>query len=358
MVWPVRPGTWPNAGREAGRAFARIAMLIAKSERVWFLASPEDAKSARAVIEEVRAKVCEERSWQAEELHPVTVLEIPTDDSWARDIGPTVVVNDKGDRIGIDWCFNAWGGTYDGLYPDWRADDAAASAFCEAIGLPRYDMHPFVLEGGAIHADGEGTILVTEACLLSKGRNPELGREEIERVLCDALGGGKVLWLPHGIYEDETDEHVDNICAFIRPGEVVLATCEDPADPQYAMSQADLAYLRNETDARGRKLIVHELPVPKRPVLADPAKVADMQFFDDERGRSEGERLAASYVNFYIANGGIVMPVFGDVNDERAVRTLQALFPDRAVYPLDAEDIIIGGGNIHCITQQIPRSGQ
>ena len=205
--------------------------------------------------------------------------------------------------------------------------------------------------------DGEGTCRVTESCLLSKGRNPDLSKEEIEQILKEYLNVEKVLWLPCGIYQDETNEHVDNICAFVKPGEVVLAWTDDTEDVPYPMSKACLDYLASETDARGRKIRVHKLMLPK-PVLITKEECEGLDACWDEPTRTPGERLAASYVNFYIANRHIVMPGFGDPADEPAKQLLSELFPDREVIQIYARDILIGGGNIHCITQQIPKGGK
>ena len=195
--------------------------------------------------------------------------------------------------------------------------------------------------------------MVTECCLLSQGRNPGLSREEIEERLRKYLNVSVVLWLPWGIYNDETNGHVDNICAFTAPGEVVLAWTEDREDVQYAMSKACLDYLEQAVDARGRKLKVHKLPLPK-PVTITEEECGGLDACWDQPTRTPGERLAASYVNFYIANKSIVMPGFGDHADQEAKAVLQRLFPDREVVQIYTRDILIGGGNIHCITQQIP----
>src|SRR5699024_10441251 len=207
--------------------------------------------------------------------------------------------------------------------------------------------------GGSIHVDGEGTALVTEACLLSAGRNPDLSKAEIERTLCEYLGVSRVIWLPRGIYNDETNEHVDNVCAFVAPGEVVLAWTDDESDPQYALSRASLDALEAATDAKGRKIKVHKLPLPQ-PVTITAEECEGLDLCDGEPTRTPGERLAASYVNFYIANKNVVMPGFGDAMDKLARETLQELFPDRRVIQIYARDILIGGGTIHCITQQVP----
>jgi agmatine deiminase len=338
MIWPVRPGSWPYGGRDAKPAFVEIMREILRGERLWLLADSEHLA-------------------EAERMAPpgTEILPIPTDDAWARDVGPTFVLDDQGRPLGIDWAFNAWGGEEDGLYADWAQDDLAASAFCRAAGFPCEDAHPFVLEGGSIHSDGEGTILTTEACLLSAGRNPGLSKQEIERELLRRLGADKVIWLPRGIYRDETNEHVDNVCAFTAPGEAVLAWTDDPDDPQYALSRADLEVLERERDARGRKLRVRLLPIPSRPVTVREEDLAGYEFAPGEDVREAGERLAASYVNFYIANGSVLVPQFGDPNDAKALEILGGCFPGRRICPIPARAILLGGGNIHCITQQIPR---
>lgn len=243
----------------------------------------------------------------------------------------------------------------DGLYFPWEKDYHAARKCCDLFQMDCYDARDFVLEGGSVHSDGEGTILTTEACLLSAGRNPQMSKAEIEQKLLEMLGAEKVIWLPSGIYQDETNEHVDNICAFTKPGEVVLAWTDDPQDPQYELSAACLRVLEQETDAKGRPIRVHKLPIPSRPVCMTAKECAGIGLWDGQPTRTLGERLAASYVNFYVANGGILLPQFGDPMDVVAQKTLQTLFPTREIVPIAAREILIGGGNIHCITQQIPK---
>lgn len=339
MIWPVRPGSWPHGAKEAQETFAAIARSIAESETVWMLAAPGYAEKVREIFSEDPG---------------IQILEIETDDAWARDVGPTCVIDEAGTVKGIDWQFNAWGGNYDGLYAYWEKDNLAASRICRELGIPCCNAQHFVLEGGSIHSDGEGTLLVTEACLLSKGRNPGLSKEEIEETLKQYLGVRKVIWLPRGIYLDETNEHVDNICAFVRPGEVVLAWTDDREDPQWELSNASLKILEREKDARGRRLTVHKLPVPKKSVCISEEELAGFVFEEGEDMRDAGERLSASYVNFYISNGGVLVPQFGDENDGQAVEILKELFPERRIIPVYARPVIVGGGNIHCITQQIP----
>ena len=341
IIFPERPGSWGYGAAPAQKVFAGIIRETAKNETVFVIVSDNTETIAREMLGSIGN---------------VRLLNIPSDDSWARDVAPTFVTDGRTVR-GIDWQFNAWGGSYDGLYAHWDRDNALASRFCEAAGYDFYDAQHFVLEGGSVHSDGEGTIMVTESCLLSKGRNPSLSREQIEKTLCAYLGGEKVLWLPRGIFNDETNEHVDNVCAFVRPGEVVLASCDNADDPQYALSQACLEYLENETDAKGRKLTVYRLPIPDVPVTITEHDLAGYTFEEGEDQRETGERLAASYVNFYFTNTGILLPQFGGENarsDDRARVIMKYIFPDRRIIPVPAREIIIGGGNIHCITQQIP----
>ncbi len=203
--------------------------------------------------------------------------------------------------------------------------------------------------------------MVTEACLLSEGRNASMTKEQIEKKLKLYLGANKVLWLPRGIYNDETNEHVDNVCAFVAPGEVVLAWTDNEDDPQYELSKADLDYLESVTDASGRKLKIHKLPIPDHPVLVDEKDLANFEFEDGEDTREVGERLAASYVNFYFTNGSVLVPQFGGENaesDARALDILKSVCKGREVIGIPARAILLGGGNIHCITQQIPQKGK
>jgi agmatine deiminase len=222
-------------------------------------------------------------------------------------------------------------------------------------GYDCYDANPFVLEGGSIHSDGEGTVIVTDSCLLSKGRNPDMSREQIEHKLKKYLGAKKIIWIPYGIYNDETNEHVDNVCAFTSPANVVLAWTDNEEDPQYAMSLADMKVLERETDARGRKFNVHKLHIPDVPVCITDNDLKGLVFEAGEDMREAGERLAASYANFYIANDIVLVPQFGDVKDKQALELIQNLMPEYEVIGVYARDIIVGGGNIHCITQQIPQ---
>jgi len=243
-----------------------------------------------------------------------------------------------------------------GLYFPWDQDDLVARKVLEIERLDRYRA-PLVNEGGAVHVDGEGTALVTEECLLNANRNPRLAREDIERGVRDYLGVSHIIWLGRGVFNDETGGHVDNLACFVRPGEVCLAWTDRRRDPQYAISLDAWERLQDARDARGRRLKVRRLPMPA-PLRLRAREAAGVVAHEDTRERVAGERLAASYVNFYIANGGIVMPLLDTRTDRTAARRLKSLFPARRVVGVPAREILLGGGNIHCITQQIPAGGR
>lgn len=335
MAWPERPDNWRLGAKPAQEAFATVAEAIVASEPVTMAASPEQWQHARDLL-------------PAE----VRVVEIRSDDSWMRDIGPTVVVDSQGTRRGVDWVFNAWGGLEGGLYSPWDQDDLMAAKVLETERFDRYRA-PLVLEGGSIHTDGEGTLLVTEECLLNHNRNPKLGQREIEDTLREYTGAEKIIWLERGVYNDETDGHIDNLACFARPGTVFLNWTEDENDPQYEISLDARRRLETGTDANGRELDVVLLPAPS-PVLISDEEAHGVNAAKGTQPRHAGDRLAASYVNFYIANSRVVAPLLDERHDDEALATLSATFTDRDVVGVPAREILLGGGNIHCITQQIP----
>ena len=205
--------------------------------------------------------------------------------------------------------------------------------------------------------DGEGTLITTEECLLNRNRNPQLCREEIELILNTHLAIDKVIWLPDGLFNDETDGHVDNFCCYVRPGEVLLAWTDDSNDPNYPRCQAAMAVLENTRDAKGRQLLVHKMPIPG-PLHATDAECAGVDMVEGSQPRDPSIRLAGSYVNFLIVNGGIIAPSFDDPKDAAAQAILQRIFPEHRVVMVPGREILLGGGNIHCITQQQPAPQQ
>jgi len=343
MIYPERSGSWRYGGKKAIPAFRQIWDAITEDEELYLIVSEAKFQKASSYLKNNR------------HAH---ILTIPQNDAWARDTAPTFVKDKGGNVRGIDWKFNAWGGDFDGLYADYEEDNKLATEVCRILRYDCYHAEDFVLEGGSIHSDGEGTILVTESCLLSQGRNPQMTKEQITQTLCNYLGAEKVVWLPRGIYNDETNEHVDNICAFLNPAEVVLAWTDNQNDPQYALSLDAWELLHSETDAKGRKFTVHPLPIPVYPVCVTAHDLEGLEFAEGEDNREVGERLAASYVNFYFTNHSVLVPQFGGenaVSDALAVQMLQEWCPNRKVVPIPAKELILGGGNIHCLTQQIPK---
>ena len=283
----------------------------------------------------------------------VRLIEMAHDDAWMRDVGPTCVIGPEGVVRGVDWHFNAWGGQSEGLYCPWDQDDQVAAKVLEIERLERYRA-PLVIEGGALHVDGEGTALLTEECVLNANRNPRLKRRDIEALLRDYLGVTQLIWLGKGVYNDETGGHIDNLACFVRPGVVCLTATDQRRDPQYRISQDAWERLNDARDAMGRKLEVVRLPMPG-PLRMTAAEAAGVVRTEGARPRRAGDRLAGSYVNFYIANRGIVMPLLDSRTDRRAATIVKRLFPGRRVVGVPAREILLGGGNIHCITQQIPR---
>ncbi len=336
MLWPERPDNWRAGAQPAQAAFAQVAAAIARFE-------PVSVGVSAAHYEYARAQLAPQ----------VRVVEISHDDSWMRDVGPTFVVNRKGVKRGVDWRFNAWGGLRGGLYFPWAEDDKVAQKVLEIEGCGRYRA-PLINEGGAIHVDGQGTALVTEQCLLNPNRNPELSRPDIEGHLRAYLGVSGIIWLGDGVVEDETGGHIDNLACFVKPGVVALTWTDDPSDPQHAVSRDALERLRTARDARGRDIEVLKLPMPG-PLELTAAEAAGVLVRESTQPRTAGMRLAASYVNFYIANKGIVMPLLDRKTDGKAAARLKRAFPGRQVVGVPAREILLGGGNIHCITQQVPR---
>jgi agmatine deiminase len=335
MLWPERASNWRFGAKPAQQAFATVATAIATSEPVTVGVSRTQFVNARSVLPDA-----------------IRVVEISSDDAWMRDVGPTMVVNKRGDVRGVDWAFNAWGGVNGGLYFPWDQDDLVARKVLEIEGRDRYRA-PLILEGGAIHVDGEGTLITTEECLLNPNRNPQLDKGQIEILLHEYLGVTSVVWLTKGVVNDETDGHIDNLCAFVKPGEVVLTWTDNKRDPQYRVSQEAFERLTEARDAQGRKFKIHKLQQPG-PLLRKKSETDGIDVAEGDAPRPAGQRLAASYINFYVGNSVVVMPMLDPKYDKQTARQLQKLFPERRLIGVQAREILLGGGSIHCITQQIP----
>lgn len=335
MLWPERPDNWRDGAKPAQKAFAEVAKAISKFEPVTMCVSADQYAHCRGSLPpEIR------------------VVEISSNDAWIRDCGPTFVIDDKGGVRAVDWDFNAWGGLVDGLYFPWDMDQMVAQKVCEIEGVDTYRTPGFVLEGGSIHTDGEGTLLTTEMCLLSEGRNPHMSRSEIEEQLRQYLGIEKVIWIKDGIDPDETNGHIDDVACFVRPGEVACIWTEDEQNPFYRECQEAYKTLSNAADAKGRALKIHKLCMPEKPVTIKGEFAID--FVEGTIPREDGDICIASYMNFLIVNGAVIVPQYGDKNDALALEQIQAMFPDRKAVGVMTREVVYGGGNIHCITQQQP----
>ena len=340
VLLPFRHDTWRQKGAPARKNFKEVIDAIAKHEPVIVGIHP-------AIYDEVIGDYRMRKN--------IEPIKIRYNDSWARDNMPLFVTDSKRIR-GVDFRFNAWGGDFDGLYKNYQDDDRLSSVFDRKYKIRDYRLDSFVFEGGAIAVDGKGTGIVVEACLLSPGRNPTLRKEEIEEVLKEYLGLEKLIWIPHGIYGDETNEHVDNMVAFVKPGVLALSWCDDPSDQQYYYSHEAYRILAEEKDAKGHAFEIHKIlvPHPNLTMTKEEAKGLSSAMREGAKPRLEGDRLSASYVNFYQGKGFVILPAFGVAEDKLAYEEFSRLFPRKKIHQINTREILLGGGNIHCITMQIP----
>jgi agmatine deiminase len=316
MQWPCRTEAFggPDNLAFARIALAEVARTIARFEPVTMVARPQDRLEAQMA------------------LGPkIGLLEAQIDDSWARDTGATFLVNGEKKLAGVQWRFNAWGNKY---HP-FAHDAAVAGRMIESAGARRFDA-PLVCEGGAIHSDGRGTLMTTEQCLLNENRNPELTRQQIEARLALFAGALRIVWLGDGFTDTETDGHIDNIACFAPEGRVLLGVYADKAHPNYTPALESLRRLNEARDAQGKGFEVVEIVQP--PLARD----------------EDGRILERSYINFYVCNGAVIVPAFGETEDEPARAAIAAAFPGREIVQVEASAIVRGGGGIHCITQQEP----
>jgi agmatine deiminase len=338
--WARHAGTWFSWPRPEGISFpgkyrtvpenlARIFAEVAKRETVHVNVPNENYQEI--VAGQLAEHACP--------LRNIRFHLIPTNENWCRDHGPAVLLDAKGRGAIVDWGFNAWGGKY----PPYDADDAVPTRVAEVLGLPVFypgvgtKTGPVVMEGGAIDVNGAGTLLTTTDCLLNKNRNPGLSKAEIEGYLKAYYGQEHICWLTGGIEGDDTDGHVDDLARFISPTKIVVALEEDPKDANHRALRRARRQLEALRDQDGRPFEIVEIPMPA-PVVFD------------------GERLPATYVNFYFVNGACLVPTYGDrKNDKRALATLQAHLPRHEVVGIDCRELIWGLGAIHCLSQQIPR---
>lgn len=322
LAWPHNPETWPGRMEAIPKIWVEMIQELLPGEKVCLLVN-EDSMEKEAIREIRRAGI---------PMRHLFFYRIATDDCWLRDTGPTFIVNREGEVATVQWIFNAWGGKY----PPWDQDSAITQKISEQLKLRSFQPR-MVLEGGAIDVNGRGTLLTTESSLLHPNRNPDRSKEEIENRLRDYLGVEKILWLKGGIVGDDTDGHVDDVARFVGPTTVVCALEENKEDENYASLQENYALLKKMTDQDEKPLEIIPLPMPRA-----------IEY--------QGARLPASYANFYIANRVVLVPTFEDPNDEKALSTIQKLFPRRKVVGIRSNDLVIGLGALHCITQQQPLS--
>lgn len=326
IAWPHQRDDWPGKFEPIPWVYADIVRQLHLSETVRILVNDARAEErARAVL----AKVVVDPT-------RIEFFHVRTDRVWTRDYGPMFVTHPKHGLTVTDWQFNGWA-----KYDNWRRDNAVTRKLCKQLGLkritPKLAKRPIVLEGGSIDVNGQGLLLTTEECLLSEvqQRNPGVERADLERLFADYLGIRKVLWLNRGIAGDDTHGHIDDLARFVAPNSVVTVVEEDPQDVNYEPLQENLERLRSMTNLEGKPLEVTTLPMPA-PV-----------FF-------EGQRLPASYANFYIANTRVLVPTFNAPQDRQALAILAELFPTRTVVGIHAVDLVWGLGTLHCLTQQQP----
>ncbi|HRY25229.1 MAG: agmatine deiminase family protein [Geminicoccaceae bacterium] len=314
LAWPCRAALWGEHLEDAKHTYAAIAQAIAGFEPVTVLARPDLTADAS--------------------LHcgkGISVLPMQQDDSWVRDTGPAFLVSNDGRLGGVAWTFNGWGETY----PDHVEDARMARRMLEHVGAETFTT-PLVLEGGGVHVDGEGTALLCERSVLDAGRNPDRDRADVERELDGLLGIDKVIWLDGSLTDDETGGHIDNLACFSAPGKVLALDPATAGEADRPGLERNLQTLRAATDAAGRSLEITLLPLPK------------------PRKRADGRLLTLTYINFYVCNGAVIVPVFEDYADETAKKLIGQAFPDRKLVPIDAAVLLQGGGGIHCVTQQQP----
>ncbi len=328
LVWPHNLETWPGKFEAIPPIFARMVAAIAQFEPVRLLLHDQNQ------MDVVRSMLLDAARAIGSSIGNIEMIHLPTNDSWARDHGPTFVnqiaPGAGANQIALDWRFNSWGEKYGAF----DLDDVVPQRLAARYGFQVIEPG-IVLEGGSIDVNGAGTVLTTESCLLNPNRNPGLSRVEIEDFLKTYLGVSNVLWLGDGIAGDDTDGHIDDLARFVTPDTIVTVVEDDPADQNYAVLRDNLARLRTMRDQDGRPFRIETLPMPA-PIIF------------------ESTRLPASYANFYIANGGIVIPTFDCAQDTVAIATMARLFPHRRVVGVPSTDLVWGLGAVHCLTQQHP----
>lgn len=323
LSWPHNRESWPDRFDGIPKIWAEMAFHLHQDEKVFInVASDEMEREARDLL-----------TARGVNLDQIRFFRHPTDDAWARDHGPIFIVRDHDNKREVaitDWEFNKWGGKY----PPWDQDNAIPQKIASALKLPCYTPG-IVMEGGSIDVNGQGLLLTTESCLLNPNRNPALSKEQIENYLKEYLGITTIYWLGDGIEGDDTDGHIDDLSRFVDATTIVTVVEKEKDDKNYEPLKENLRRLYNMRTPDGKPFRIVTLPMPK-PIYVD------------------GQRVPASYANFYIGNGAVLVPIYNDPNDAEAVTTLRRLFPNRKVVGIDCTELIWGLGAFHCVTQQQP----
>ena len=322
LSWPHKEASWPGKIETIFSPYSRFIKELTAGEEVCI--NIKDAAMESFAIKHLDSA--------GVDMGRVHFFLHPTNDAWCRDHGPAFLINPAADRkkIIVDWNYNAWGNKY----PPFELDDVIPTLIGKALGLPVY--HPgIIMEGGSVDFNGKGTLITSTCCLLNKNRNPHLSQAEIETCLMDFYGVEQVLWVKEGIVGDDTDGHIDDTVRFVNEDTVITVIEENRQDPNYGLLQENLSDLKKMRLLSGKQLNIVELPMPEDVIYED-------------------QRLPASYANFYIANGSVIVPTFRSPRDETALRIIESCFPSRRIVGIDSTDIIWGLGSFHCLSQQEP----
>lgn len=322
LSWPHKEASWPGKINSIYPKYSAFIKELTRSELVCINVNDDNMKQL-AISNLIKADV---------DLNKITFYINPTNDAWCRDHGPAFLINPSAEekKVIVDWNYNAWGNKY----PPFDLDDVIPTRIAKQIGLPVF--HPgIIMEGGSVEFNGQGTVLTSTCCLLNKNRNPLLDQQQIEKYLYDYYGANQVLWVSEGISGDDTDGHIDDTIRFVNSDTVLTVIEKDRGDENFEPLQENLRQLSKMRLQNGKQLNIVELPMP-HPVIY------------------EGQRLPASYANFYITNGSVIVPVFQSAADDKALQIIQECFADRRVVGIDSTDIIWGLGSFHCLSQQEP----
>lgn len=335
IMFPERSDIWRENAKIAQEQIIRIANIIINYENVYFCIK---VHLLSLVVDKLDNRI--------------KIIPIDYDDIWARDISPSFI-SDGEELRGVCWGFNSWGGINEGAYFPWDKDAIFSQKILDYFGIKKYNNRHIVLEGGGIITDGDGTLLTTKSVLLNKNRNPNIKIDEMERILRNSFAVQKVIWIEEGLCLDETDGHIDNLCSFVRPGEICLAWTDDKEHPQYQVSHKALDILQSTADAKGRTFTIHKILLPPKMQITNQESKG-IAVTPHSTHRIEGFPLVPSYINYYLINNALLLPIFECSQDQLAINSMRNIFPERAIIPINSREFLLGGGGLHCILHEIP----